>query len=519
MAVNMLSTDSTSQWVTNTASDTYIVQQGVYLAVQGTAISGTAAAANRKFKIDGHVIGEGGGSGMFIGQDAANGGFSTMQIGADGSVLGEAYGIVSHGGDLHFTNKGEVTGGSAGLYLTGGSNAVFNEGTILSYNGTGLNSQGASAIIENDGAIIGETCGVLLAGPASVLTNDGTIFSSGNTMNTTAVQMAGGNSTLFNNGTVDTNGGRVILGSDDSEDVVNTGYIHGYVELGDGSDIFINDGGSVFGIVHLGDGDDVFSSKNGYFSGSVTGGEGNDEYHIYDNHTVVSEDGSAGYDRVYAYVSYTLRNGFELLVLEGDEDIDGVGNVFDNSLTGNSGDNRLYGKHGDDVFQAGLGNDLYDGGLGIDTLNFNYWYTLEGGVTVNLQTGRGGGAAAGHRYRNIENVYGTDLNDRITGNSAANTITGARGDDVLAGMGGKDVFQFTGLAGKDTITDFQDKADRILINYQVNQSNPSSYAAIKDFISQKGNDVVIDFSSIADGDRMILKNTDRADISAADFLF
>jgi subtilisin-like proprotein convertase family protein len=58
----------------------------------------------------------------------------------------------------------------------------------------------------------------------------------------------------------------------------------------------------------------------------------------------------------------------------------------------------------------------------------------------------------------IENVFGGDGNDTITGNSADNHLVGGRGDDTLAGGAGNDVLEggtgndtFTGGAGNDKI--------------------------------------------------------------------
>jgi len=519
MAVNTLSADSSTQWIANTAGDTYILKEGVYLGVLGTAISGATAVSNRKFQIDGHVIGEGGGSGMFIGQDAANGGSNTIQIGTNGSVLGESYGIVSHGGDLNFTNSGNVTGDTAGLYLSGDNNAVLNQGAILSYDGTGIDSQGSFVEIQNNGAIMGETCGVLLAGAASTLINNGSISSADNSFSTTGVHITGGNSTFINNGTVSSNGGRVILGDSGSEAVVNHGAIYGYVGLGDGSDTFINDGGSVYGIVDLGDGYDTFSNKNGYFSGSVTGGNGDDAYYIYDTLTEIIEHdaGIGGFDTVHAFVSYSLEANFEALILKGGADLGGSGNSLANYLVGNAGDNKLFGRGGDDEFAWSEGNDRFDGGGGIDWM---YYYSgVASGVSVNLASGKGGGAALGQTFVRIENVVGSEFKDQITGNGAANRLDGYTGNDLLRGGGGKDVFVFVDSWGKDTIADFNDQQDKIALNFNINGVDINNFGDLNGLIRQKGSDVVIDFTSISSGDMLVLRNMHVSDLSAADFIF
>jgi Ca2+-binding RTX toxin-like protein len=360
---------------------------------------------------------------------------------------------------------------------------------------------------------MGETCGVLLAGAASTLINNGSISSSDNNFSTTGVHITGGNSTVINNGTVSTNGGRVILGGDTGEEVVNRGSIYGYVALGDGTDYFVNDGGSVFGIVDLGDGDDTFSSKDGYFSGSVTGGGGNDAYFIHDTLTeIIEEAGDGDNDTVHAFVSYSLGANFENLSLKGGADLTGRGNSLDNDLTGNAGDNKLYGRGGNDFFQAGEGSDLCNGGAGTDTVSFS---SVTSGVTVNLSTGKGGGAATGQVFAGIENIEGTDFKDRIVGSAAANRLDGRQGNDTLTGGAGKDIFVFRDTYHTDTIADFRDKIDRIELDF----SGLASFSDLEDMISRNGSDVVINFTAINGGTVVIIKNADISDFSGADFIF
>lgn len=522
MAYNVLSSDSTSQWLVNTTGDTYVVVQGVYLGVAGTAIQGNGAFSNRKFQIDGHVIGEGGGSGMFLGQDADNGGSSTIHISQTGSVFGEAYGIVAYGGDLHFVNQGSLAGSSAGLFMDGTINAVTNQGTILSYGGTGINSQGTHALIDNDGTIAGDTCGVLLAGSASTLINHGNISSSDSAFSTTGVNMTGGNTDFINYGTVSTEGGRVVLGGGDSQSVVNMGTIHGYVALGGGSDYFNNDGGTVFGIVDLGAGDDIFSSENGTVSGSITGGADDDAYYMYGTTTEISEELNGGDDTVHAFVSYLLAENFENLVLKGSASLSATGNGLSNRLLGNDGANKLFGLGGNDNIYASLGNDRYDGGAGADTLYYADEYMSKqftSGVSINLATGKGGGAAAGQTFTGIEKVVGTEFKDQLTGNGAANRLWGAMGNDSLTGGLGKDAFVFTDFDDKDIIADFKDKVDTIVLDVHVNGFDANAFSDLGGLISQNGNDVVINFNSVSAGDVLRIRNADIDDFSAADFQF
>ena len=102
---------------------------------------------------------------------------------------------------------------------------------------------------------------------------------------------------------------------------------------------------------------------------------------------------------------------------------------------------------------------MFTGGAGIDTVS--YEDAAAGsprGVTVNLANATGsGGIAAGDRYYSMENVIGSEFDDTLTGNSAANELAGGAGNDRLSGNGGADTLdgglgddRLTGGGGNDT---------------------------------------------------------------------
>lgn len=104
----------------------------------------------------------------------------------------------------------------------------------------------------------------------------------------------------------------------------------------------------------------------------------------------------------------------------------------------------LTGHDGRDYLVGGLGNDIMDGKGGDDSVeyrSFNSYITmspLEGGVTVNLQTGTATGTWGNDTLLNIENAFGTDYDDLIVGSTGANFLYGARGNDTLMGGEGDD---------------------------------------------------------------------------------
>lgn len=61
----------------------------------------------------------------------------------------------------------------------------------------------------------------------------------------------------------------------------------------------------------------------------------------------------------------------------------------------------------------------------------------------------------------IENGIAGAGNDTLIGNDVGNQLDGGKGNDVLTGNGGNDVFVFNNVGGSDTITDFTRGSDKI----------------------------------------------------------
>jgi Ca2+-binding RTX toxin-like protein len=116
-------------------------------------------------------------------------------------------------------------------------------------------------------------------------------------------------------------------------------------------------------------------------------------------------------------------------------------------LFGLFGDDDLYGGGGNDTLIGDGGGDSLNGGAGVDTASY---YTCPNGLTADLlDPGNNTQDAIGDTYVSIENLVGTQRNDTLRGNNAANTIDGGFGDDTLEGNGGNDIL--IGGAGADTL--------------------------------------------------------------------
>ncbi len=152
-------------------------------------------------------------------------------------------------------------------------------------------------------------------------------------------------------------------------------------------------------------GDDVLSGGAG--SDDLTGSSGNDTL-----------DGGSGHDTLTA----------------------GSGN---DTLRGGSGNDVLYGNSGNDVLDGGSGNDIINGGSGVDTVDYSTWDTR---VIVKLKESATKGDGT-DTLINIENVIGTDYNDKIIGDSKSNQINAGDGNDYASGYAGDDIVY--GNAGND----------------------------------------------------------------------
>lgn len=173
---------------------------------------------------------------------------------------------------------------------------------------------------------------------------------------------------------------------------------------------------------------------------TMAGGLGSDTYHVDDvGDRVIEVDGS-GTDIVFSSVDFTLGRYIEKLALDGAA-IRGAGNELANEITGTIGDNRLDGGGGADTLIGGDGDDTYivdhardlvveaDGEGAADVVRATISFTLAAHVENLVLT-------AATAIRGI----GNDLDNLITGSTAANWLDGGLGADTLAGGQGNDTY-------------------------------------------------------------------------------
>ncbi|WP_162243300.1 calcium-binding protein [Methylobacterium sp. Leaf399] len=111
---------------------------------------------------------------------------------------------------------------------------------------------------------------------------------------------------------------------------------------------------------------------------------------------------------------------------------------FDNSdsLFGSGGNDFLFGGAGTDFLSGGSGGDYLDGGDGFDFISYSF--ATSGVIADFLNSNTNTGEALGDSYVSVDGLIGSDFNDVLSGDAAANSLYGGKGADALGGNGGND---------------------------------------------------------------------------------
>jgi Ca2+-binding RTX toxin-like protein len=155
---------------------------------------------------------------------------------------------------------------------------------------------------------------------------------------------------------------------------------------------------------------------------TMAGGLGNDTYYVDNAGDVVVEAAGGGTDTVVSTAaSYTLGAEVE----SGRILAAGTANMTGNALA--------------NTFYAGAGNNVLNGGGGTDTVSYA---GAAAAVTVSLAvtTAQATGGSGTDTLASIENLTGSNYNDKLTGDSLANVLNGGTGADTMTGGDGSDVY-------------------------------------------------------------------------------
>ncbi|MEL7466528.1 MAG: hypothetical protein AAFN79_20815, partial [Pseudomonadota bacterium] len=216
---------------------------------------------------------------------------------------------------------------------------------------------------------------------------------------------------------------------------------------GEGADRLTGDDGA--NVIEGGDGDDTIIGGAG--DDTLTGGDDGAEGDTVSfetatasvavdlNVTTAQNTGAeTGVDTILFFENVTGGAGRDALTGDGQA----------NRLEGGANRDTLIGGEGEDTLEGGGGNDTLDGGEGVDTADFSdatsdtlaILLNRDGVAQSTLSSGR-------DTFIGIENLIGSDFDDRLFGDAGANRIEGGDGVDTLDGVAGDD--SLFGGAGND----------------------------------------------------------------------
>jgi Ca2+-binding RTX toxin-like protein len=169
-----------------------------------------------------------------------------------------------------------------------------------------------------------------------------------------------------------------------------------------------------------------------------------------------------------------------------------------NFLFGQAGDDRIEGEDANDFVFGGPGRDSLGGGQGYDAAD----YTLsDSGVTVRL----GDGTATGEgtdKLDEIEDVWGSEHADDLSGNSSNNHLYGWDGPDLIDGRGGDDLLvpgvgddEIEGGVGADYVDYFYGKLANFLA------TNPVDVNLATGVATGSGSDLLLRIENISGTNR------------------
>lgn len=245
---------------------------------------------------------------------------------------------------------------------------------------------------------------------------------------------------------IDGGAGNDTISAGPGNDVINGGAGNDSINGNEGNDII--DGGTGADVMHGDEGTDTvtYASRTADVSVTIDDLVGDGEAGEGDNVTLTIDTviGGDGNDMI-SVDNFAGSRYF-------------VGAAGDDTLIGGFGDDRLLGGIGNDLLDGQAGNDALIGASGADTFiggegrdRVDYYYEKRN-VNISLDGVANDGVGKSERDNvgaDVENLYGGQGHDVITGSGERNFIRAGAGDDTIYGNGNHDTIY--GEAGDDSI--------------------------------------------------------------------
>lgn len=402
------------------------------------------------------------------------------------------------------------------------SKLILKEGVTIDSSGHGIHD---AAINFNNHIVIEGTTNGNGFGKSGIFTeSEGTridIAKSGHVGGYFGVSTSGDNTRLVNNGRIATD--NVAVGMDgEASSFINHGTVvsefsYAYLGASVNEFTFENTGKitSVNGLLFDADNltatfgkNSVVKSEHGVIETNTELGE---IAHIT-NRGQLTSTGNGFLDAIYG------GGGQEIIrnsgVITGSVNLGGGADRFDGRGGNVVGGGVILGDEGDDTFRLSNGSArAYEStGEGYDRLTVSFSLKLDAGNEMEEIR-----LAGNHNLRLTGNekdnqLFGNSGNNRLNGGDGEDELTGGKGNDILTGGGDGDIFHFKPHADREIITDFADGLDHLV--FVAGKDIKSIDDLLAHHVHQQGDNLVIS----GDGTDMIIRNLDKANFDATDFL-
>ena len=174
---------------------------------------------------------------------------------------------------------------------------------------------------------------------------------------------------------------------------------------------------------------------------------------------ITAKDGS-GSITVNSYFRDDAEGGYQIERIEfADGSSLNIEDVKKLVMQSTDGDDRLFAYNSGSTLDGGKGNDTLWGGKGADLLKGGEGNDSLSGFGGNDTLDGGEGRDILHGNEGNDVLKGGAGNDSLYGDEGDDTLEGGTGDDYLSGEDGSDTYIFNKGDGRDTISDYGNKAD------------------------------------------------------------